>query len=179
MRSAQLLAESGVTDSTLLDIVSQHHERCDGSGYPRGLRQRTIGEGARLVALADLYAAMVLPRQYRDGLHAQRALREIFLQRGASVDAATAADFINELGVFPPGIFVRLQNGDIGVVVSRGARRAHEPLVRCFRSANGHAYSPNLDRDTAERRFAIKDVLPRQHLTVNAETFLAAAPCAN
>ncbi len=172
LRSAALLRENGVTDPEWLETVVQHHERWDGSGYPYGLGRHEISDGARLVALADLYAAMVLPRQYRDGLCAQRALREIFLQRGAAVDASFAADFINELGVFPPGIFVRLANGEVGVVVARGQRRASEPLVRCYCAATGHAYSPTVLRDTAQSKFAIDDVLPRQVLTVDAASFL-------
>jgi len=165
LRSAAMLRAAGVTDELWLQIVSHHHERPDGTGYPHGVRGTLLGRPARLVALADVYAAMVLPRHYRDGVHAQQALREIFLQRGMQIDAALAADFINTLGVFPPGIFVRLSNGETGVVIQRGTARASDPVVSCFRSPRGGTYMRPLHRDTASRAgFAIAEVLRRQPL---------------
>ncbi len=119
---------------------------------------------------------MVLPRHYRDGIHAQRALREIFLQRGTRIDAALAADFINTLGVFPPGIFVRLSNGETGVVIQRGTARPSAPLVSCFRSPHGGTYVRPLHRDTAARPgFEIAEVLCRQPLPCPIPTLWQAA----
>jgi len=164
-QSAAHLEAAGVTDPLWLEIVTQHHERPDGSGYPRGLRGAALCRPARLVALADVYAAMVLPRQYRDGIHVQRALREIFLQRGTHIDAALAANFINRLGVFPPGIFVRLHNGETGVVIERGRPRPSAPLVSCFRAPHGGTYARPLHRNTAAGPgFSIAEVLRRQPL---------------
>lgn len=165
LRSVALLRAAGVEDPLWLDVVAQHHERPDGSGYPFGLRGARLSRAARLVALADLYAAMVLPREYRDGIRAQEALREIFLQRGGAIDAALAGEFINVLGVFPPGVFVRLDNGEIGVVIARGHPRASDPVVSSFRSPHGHDYPRPLRRDTATLApFQIAEVLRRQAL---------------
>lgn len=171
IRSAALLHEAGVADPIWLDIVSHHHEKVDGSGYPHGLRGNAISVPTRLVALADIYAAMVLPRQYRDGIHAQHALREIFLLRGTQIDAALAADFIHLLGVYPPGIFVRLKNDELGVVVKRGQARGRGPVVSCFRAPHGGAYPQPLWRNIDERSpYAIEDVLPRQFLPCSIAT---------
>jgi HD-GYP domain-containing protein (c-di-GMP phosphodiesterase class II) len=176
LKSAALLKTAGVSDPLWLTIVTQHHERPDGTGYPHGLRGQALCRPARLVALADVYTAMVLPRHHRDGIHAQQALREIFLQRGAQIDAALAADFINELGVFPPGIFVRLDNGEIGVVLQRGAQRASQPLVSCFKSPQGSVYPRPVRRDTAEHTaFGIAEVLRRQPLPCSLQSLWKAA----
>ncbi|MGD9603549.1 MAG: HD-GYP domain-containing protein [Gammaproteobacteria bacterium] len=174
--SADYLRAAGVTDPLWLDIVTQHHERPDGSGYPLGLRGAALCRPARLVALADVYAAMVLPRQYRDGIHVQRALREIFLQRGTHIDAALAADFINRLGVFPPGIFVRLHNGETGVVIERGRPRPSAPVVSCFRAPHGGTYVRPLHRNTAAGPgYSIAEVLRRQPLPCPIPVLWAAA----
>ncbi len=176
LKSATLLKAAGVTDALWLTIVTQHHERPDGAGYPHGLRGQALCRPARLVALADVYTAMVLPRHYRDGIHAQQALREIFLQRGSQIDAALAADFINELGVFPPGIFVRLDNGEIGVVLQRGVQRASQPLVSCFKSPQGSVYPRPVRRDTAEHAaYGIAEVLRRQPLPCSLQSLWKAA----
>jgi HD-GYP domain-containing protein (c-di-GMP phosphodiesterase class II) len=164
LRGASLLAEAGVTDPLWLDIVRHHHEKVDGSGYPLGLRGAAISRPTRLIALADIYAAMVLPRQYRDGVHAQNALRELFLLRGTHIDAELAADFIHLLGVYPPGIFVRMKSGELGVVIRRGEAKRRGPVIGCFRSAHGGAYTKPLSRDTSPGAIEIDEVLPRQFL---------------
>jgi HD-GYP domain-containing protein (c-di-GMP phosphodiesterase class II) len=164
-RSHTLLRAHGVTDSLWLTIVLQHHERPDGQGYPGQLRGAAIEPLARLVSLADIYSAMVLPREYRTGIRAQQAVRQIFLARGQHVDAALAADFIGEIGVFPPGAFVRLVNGETGVVVRRGSPRRDCPLVSSFRSPRGSVYPRPLWRDGArDPRHAVAEVLGREHL---------------
>lgn len=165
-RSHALLRDSGVDDPLWLELVLQHHERPDGSGYPLGLRGTAINPLARLLSLADLYCAMVLPREYRTGIRAQQAVRRIFLARGQAVDAGLAADFISEIGVFPPGAFVRLANGETGVVVRRGAPRRESPLVSSIRSPRGGEYARPLRRDCAgDPRYAIADVLGREPLS--------------
>lgn len=176
LRSVELLRAAGVTDPLWLEVVAQHHERPDGSGYPHGLRGSQLCRAARLVALADVYAAMVLPREYRDGIRAQEALREIFLQRGGAIDASLAGEFINVLGVFPPGVFVRLDNGEIGVVIARGNPRASDPVVSIFRSPQGRVYPRPLRRDTAALApFQIAEVLRRQPLPFPIPQLWAAA----
>lgn len=165
VRSHTLLREHGVDDPLWLTLVLQHHERPDGSGYPDALRGPDIDPLARLLSLADIYSAMVLPREYRHGIRAQQAVRRIFLARGQQVDAALAADFIGEIGVFPPGACVRLVNGETGVVVRRGSPRREWPVVSSFLSPRGGIYPRPLHRDGAcDPRHAVADVLGREPL---------------
>jgi HD-GYP domain-containing protein (c-di-GMP phosphodiesterase class II) len=72
----------------IADIVWQHHERLDGSGYPRGLRGDEILIGARVVAVADVVEAMATRRPYRPALGIDVALAEIEKNRGAAFDPA-------------------------------------------------------------------------------------------
>lgn len=171
-----LLCRHGVNDPLWLAIVLQHHERPDGSGYPAGLRGAALEPLARLVSLADIYGAMVLPREYRTGIHAQQAVRHLFLARGQQVDAALAADFIGEIGVFPPGAFVRLVNGETGVVVRRGSPRREWPVVSSFRSPRGGVYPRPLRRECAGNpRYGIAEVLGRERLPHPLATLWSAA----
>lgn len=75
----------------IAEIVYQHHERMDGSGYPRGLAGDAILVGARILAIADTVEAMNAHRPYREGLGIDRALEEIKKNRGKTYDA-TAVD---------------------------------------------------------------------------------------
>lgn len=118
-RSVDLLRRAGVTDSSWLDAVQSHHERLDGSGYPAGLRGDQIAVGARLLAVCDIYSAMVKPRAHRPRGQAnftQLALREIFGDQGVKIDNALAAQLIKAIGVLPPGSIVRLKCGEIAIV---------------------------------------------------------------
>ena len=69
------------------EMVLQHHEHLDGSGYPRGLRGEEIMLGARIITVADVVEAIALYRPYRPGLGVDTALAEIEQNRGARYDA--------------------------------------------------------------------------------------------
>ena len=71
----------------IAEMVYQHHERCDGSGYPRGLKSNEILEGAKVLAVADVVEAMVSHRPYRPGLGVDAALAEIERGLGKQYDA--------------------------------------------------------------------------------------------
>jgi hypothetical protein len=138
--------------------VLHHHERLDGSGYPHGLRGEDIPCPTRLLAIVDIYTAMLRPRTYRDAMPARMALRSIFLERGQLVDDALAAALIKELGVYPPGTLVRLANDEIGIVVRRGEDATH-PLVFRLMTAEGYRASVTVARDTREPEFRIVDAV--------------------
>jgi PAS domain S-box-containing protein len=74
----------------LADIVYQHHERMDGSGYPRNLKGDDILMEARIMAVADVVEAMASHRPYRPGLGIDAALNEIEKNRGIFYDDAVA-----------------------------------------------------------------------------------------
>jgi HD-GYP domain-containing protein (c-di-GMP phosphodiesterase class II) len=114
-----LLQKAGITNKDWLNAVQNHHERIDGNGYPEGLPGDAIPVAARILSLTDIYSAMILPRAYRDGFYVKKALRDIFLQRGSAVDESLAHLLIKEIGIYPPGTFVVLANGETGIVLKR------------------------------------------------------------
>jgi HD-GYP domain-containing protein (c-di-GMP phosphodiesterase class II) len=77
-----------------LPYVLFHHERWDGSGYPAGMRRRTIPLEARLLAVADAFDAMTSPRPYRHALTTERALFEIDACSGTQFDPGIAGLFV-------------------------------------------------------------------------------------
>ena len=68
------------------EIVLQHHERLDGSGYPQGLKGKEILQEARIIAVADVVEAMASDRPYRKALGIEAALKEIKRGRGTLYD---------------------------------------------------------------------------------------------
>jgi len=107
----QLLKQAGIDHSDWLTYVLQHHENEDGSGYPHGLRGQEISQNAKIISLADRYCARVTGRTYRQPLLPSAALRGLFVEESKTIDTHLAPYFIHELGTYPPGTYVRLQNG--------------------------------------------------------------------
>jgi HD-GYP domain-containing protein (c-di-GMP phosphodiesterase class II) len=86
---AEIVADLGL-DWPLADIVAQHHERHDGSGYPSGLRGEEIVPEARIIAVADVVDAMTSARPHRPAHDLDAALGEIGGDAGARYDPEAA-----------------------------------------------------------------------------------------
>ena len=156
-RSVNVLSKNGVSNALWLQSIAQHHEHIDGGGYPLGVIGDQIVIGARVLNLAETYAAMTSPRAYRETLASKEALRELFVARSKQIDEVLAATFIKEMGIYPPGAIVHLANGDLAVVVRRGAD-SHAPIAVALRKNDGSVYEEYLYRDCSDEEFAIQDI---------------------
>ncbi|WP_338768366.1 HD domain-containing phosphohydrolase [Massilia sp. METH4] len=165
-RGVALLRQAGVTDPLWLDCVQSHHENEDGSGYPRALVGDAIALPAKLVALADRYCARVSDRPYRKPMLPNAALRDILLEARHALDAQLGAVLIRELGIYPVGTFVRLLNGEVGVV-SRKGLNSTTPWVQSFIGPRGAPLDVFLQRDTRGDLSSIRDVLSADQVDAN------------
>jgi len=162
-RGTALLRQAGITDPVWLNCVLSHHENEDGSGYPRGLAADAISCAAKLIALADRYCARVSNRPYRKPMLPNAALRDILLEARHALDAQLGAVLIRELGIYPVGTFVRLLNGEVGVV-SRKGLNSTTPYVQSFIGPRGAPLEVFLQRDTRGDLSAIRDVLSAEQV---------------
>ncbi len=154
MRSSILLKRIGTFDKLWLEIVLQHHEKQDGSGYPRGLSGDEFIPEARIVGIADRYTAMMAPRLYRDGFSPAEALRRIFEDCGKEVDEELSGILIKDMGVFPPGSYVQLANNEIAIVARR-SENTMQPIVKSIVAADGHYFHKPFARLTIEDKYRI------------------------
>lgn len=159
-----LLRGAGVEDAVWLAAVRDHHERPGGGGYPFGVV--TIGDEALLIQTADIFSAKVSPRAARPPSTPQEAARSLYVESDNGTRNPFAAALIKEIGIFPPGTCVQLANGETGIVVQRG-ESANSPRVMSLIDANGLSYSRPIRRDTAERGFAVRAVVPREKQRIN------------
>lgn len=155
--SAKQLEEAGVEDELWLELVEQHHEKLDGSGYPSQLSGMYIRREALILALADVYSAMITPRVYRGPIKLTESLRDLFIQRGSTFDDKLTRLFINELGLYPPGIYVRLDNGELAVVVGRTSD-FKAPIVASIRKSDGNMHSSPRRHNCSEPGYGVKYV---------------------
>lgn len=92
--SHQLLVQTGIVPTAVLDAVLQHHERIDGSGYPYGRCGAEITMLARIVAVADVYDALISNRCYRKGVSPQEAIEIMVFQMKGQLDTHILACLI-------------------------------------------------------------------------------------
>ncbi len=97
-RIGQVILEQATSMRDAVPIVLHHHERYDGTGYPHGLRGEEIPLGARIVAVADAYHAMVHERPYKSALTHAQALAELRRHAATQFDPTVVDVFIAVFG---------------------------------------------------------------------------------
>jgi HD-GYP domain-containing protein (c-di-GMP phosphodiesterase class II) len=157
--SASILRRLGITEKIWLDVVQDHHERTDGTGYPLGKKHDGLLPPARILGIADMYSAMVRDRPYRKAMLSKDAMRDLLVEQGNKTDPLLIQHLIKEVGVFPPGTTVRLANNEVAVVKIRQGNRTC-PIVYSFVRSDGMPLASPIRRDTAQSEFAIQGMVP-------------------
>ncbi|UGA37053.1 hypothetical protein JOS77_23250 [Chromobacterium haemolyticum] len=143
-----ILREAGVVDEHWHLLVQTHQEQRGGDGYPQGLRGEDIHPDAALLHMVDVLCSCIHQPQ-----PALPALVIGSLYRGelGDFDPQHAALLVKELGVYPPGSFVKLASNEIGVVTHR-SDKANAPRVAALRKLDGAPYARRVaPRHPAER----------------------------
>ncbi len=161
----ELLRAAGIEDADWLSWVLLHHENEDGSGYPTAMAGADIPQNAKIISLADRYCARVCARSYRKSMLPNAALRDILIEGKSKVDQMLVTLFIRELGTYPIGTFVRLENGELGVVTGKGLTTT-TPIVHAMIGPRGAALSMPIRRDTGKPLHAIREVLHRDQVMI-------------
>jgi putative nucleotidyltransferase with HDIG domain len=129
---------SGVPKSAL-DVVLHHHEKIDGSGYPRGLMEAQISRLARMAAVCDVYDALTSDRPYKAGWCPTKAIRTMAGWKG-HFDPFVIQAFVKSVGIYPVGTLVRMASGRLGVVLEQVGKSLLEPRVKVFFSTKSMTY---------------------------------------
>ena len=160
--TVRCLQALGVVDRLWLELVQDHHEVSGGGGYPAGKRE--LREATQLLRMADVFVARISPRHARSGLLPSVAARDIYLGADGKPSAMGAA-FVKTLGVYIPGSYVRLVNGEVAVVARRGPR-ANAPTVLSVIGRQGTPLGEPALRDTSDREYEIRGSVPADEVRV-------------
>ncbi len=114
-----------------------HHERFDGNGYNKGLRQNEIHIYSRIVAVADIFDALTSDRIYRKKISTIQAIDYLTVIAALSLDAEVLSCFTKIIPPFPVGTGVILNNGEKGVVVDINRNLPTRPTVRLVFNSDG------------------------------------------
>jgi HD-GYP domain-containing protein (c-di-GMP phosphodiesterase class II) len=165
----ELLRSNGVRDDIWLKAVLEHHEFLDGSGYPKGMAGEEINPLARMLTLSDVYCVKLFSRAYRLPLPPDVAAREIITgSRGQALDQELAKVLVKEIGIFHPGSFVRLINGEIAVVTQSG-KKIHHPLVHSIIKEDGVPFSKPIRRDCSKDTCSIVYSIPANQVEIELD----------
>ena len=134
------LVEQGEQISDLaLSIISQHHEREDGSGYPNSLASTEMAPLSKMAAIIDSYDAMTSNRKHKDSITPTLALKR--LAKDPSLDSHLVKQFVQCVGVHPVGSLVKLKSGRLGIIAKPHPEDLLAPVVMTFYSISGGHFS--------------------------------------
>jgi len=112
-----------------IDVAHSHHERLDGTGYPRKLTAQMITPYTRIVAIVDMYDAITSDRVYQKGRTHLDAINIMTSMCGTHLDSGLTYKFIECLGIYPPGCIVEMSNGEIAIVVEANQKKRLKPKI--------------------------------------------------
>nr|WP_315238533.1 phosphodiesterase [uncultured Albidiferax sp.] len=152
--SRQVLTEVGITEPEWLDVVATHHSPHDPHSDVQTLG--LVPRLAHILRVVDRYAAMVSPRKSRTGRSVTDSVRSIMASSLGAHDPVGFA-LVRAIGLCPPGTYVRMDSGEIAVVLRRSAKANH-PLVAMLLNRKGDSFAP-----------------PRLHRTATSSPLIQAA----
>lgn len=123
--------KAGMPD-LVLEVIANHHEYMDGTGYPKGLKGDVIPMITRIVTIANVYDNLCNHVDHRQSLTPHEALSKMYAHRRAQFDPAALATLVKCLGVYPPGTLVRLSNEAIGLVMNVNIGKPLRPRVLIY-----------------------------------------------
>ncbi len=115
-------------------IVLEHHERIDGSGYPRNITGKVIHPYSKIVAITDTFDALTSDRVYRRAIPANEAIEYLMGASDRLYDIDMVSIFVRKIIVYPVGTLVKLSNGMIGVVKDLNPQFPLRPTIQVIRN---------------------------------------------
>jgi HD-GYP domain-containing protein (c-di-GMP phosphodiesterase class II) len=118
-------------------VAFEHHLRADGTGYPAGVKRPQLNLGTMLCGIADVYDAMRSQRVYQQAFPTDRILSVLQRNDGTQFDQHLVRRFSQLVGIYPVGNLVRLDTGEVAVVLKTYAPDPYRPRVRVMMNKDG------------------------------------------
>jgi len=134
---AEILRQTPEIPALAPVMAFEHHLRIDGTGYPHGISRPSLNIGTMLCSIADVYDAMRSQRSYQQAFPTDRILAVLKRNDGQQFDPHLVRRFVQLIGIYPAGTVVRLNTGDVAVVLRVHAPDPYRPQVRVLIDREG------------------------------------------
>jgi putative nucleotidyltransferase with HDIG domain len=142
---AEILRQTPEISALAPVVAFEHHLRLDGSGYPTGVTRPSLNLCTMLCSIADVYDAMRSQRRYQQAFPTDRILEVLKHKDGTQFERNLVRRFVQLIGIYPAGNLVRLNTGEVAVVVKTYAPDPHRPQVRVIFGSDGRRLDPTYD----------------------------------
>jgi putative nucleotidyltransferase with HDIG domain len=177
--SAEILSKTHDLPQRALEIPLQHHERYNGTGYPKGLKGDEIGVFGMISSIVDVYDAVTSNRVYHTGLQAHEALKRMYEWRGNDFHPTLMERFIQNVGIYLFGTLLNINTSQIGIVISINRIHILRPKVLLIIDEKGKSYSNPQAIDLTEKspdgksyKWSIENVIDPVTFHIDPQQFL-------
>lgn len=153
------------------DVCLMHHEKLDGKGYPKGLKDDQIPLHGRMSCIVDIYDALTADRCYKQGMSSAEAFKIILSLTPFHLDAELVYKFINCIGIYPVGSLVELSDGRVGIVWTSTPNQPLKPEIKCFYSRKYKRFVDVTMVDLKHGQLKIVQAIAPTSLEVDARPF--------
>lgn len=140
VHSYDILSHTPGITATMLEVAANHHERLDGTGYPRHLKGDQLSLHTRMSGIVDVYDAVTADRVYKQGMQPTQAFRILLKGADHHFDRGLVTKFIKCMGVYPVGTLVQLSNQRLAIVMQRNPHEPLKPVVKVIYHATQRHY---------------------------------------
>ncbi len=168
-----ILSQDPNVPKVVVEAAWGHHERADGTGYPRRLKADSLHAYTRIISIVDTYDAITTNRCYDKSRPATEAMKILFACRGTQFEPNLVEKFIECLGIYPIGSLVELRSGEGAVVIDSNKNSRLHPRVTIVMDEAKHYRAPLIVdtsahvNDSAER--TIRRVLDENEFPIKLD----------
>ncbi|REL27969.1 HD-GYP domain-containing protein [Thalassotalea euphylliae] len=174
---AKILEDTPHISHIAMTCVREHHERLDGSGYPKQFKDDDISKYGRMMAIVDSYDAMTSDRSYKKAVHPVTAFKTLIKESATGYDEELVEKFIQCLGVYPVGTLVQLNSGKIGLIAELNRDKPTHPVVKVFYNTRLNQTIPIEDIDLSKSKYRdqIDKCIRPEEFNINLLSFFKTA----
>jgi len=125
--------------------ILYHHERIDGSGYPKGITIDEMHDFTKIVAITDVFDALTSDRVYRKRWPTFKTINYLMSHTNNKFDLKMVKNFVRNLTIYPNGTQVKLSNGEKGIVKEQNPNYPTRPIIRIIENSEGEETSREID----------------------------------